>query len=99
MRKIRNLEVSSGGEPMPPFNDLARYICAGWLAYRMGIGVEYALRRYVPALPGAFWQDFAEKMARSVVATDQGESHDAFGAGQGTPEHITPPTVAGLRLQ
>lgn len=46
-------------------NELARRLCAAFLSYQMGIGIEYAYKNYVAKTPGEFWQ------ALSAVVLEQ----------------------------
>lgn len=47
---------------------LARYIAAAWIAYRFGIGLEYALKRYVIPNQRQLHPSFSE-LAKSMAET------------------------------
>jgi len=50
-----------------PYNQLARYLCASVTAYHLGIGLSYALKKYVPDEVGEFWHAAAEAMSRDAM--------------------------------
>lgn len=48
---------------------LAEYLCAAWLAAQMGVGLDYALKKYVsPAGEiGEYWKFKADQIRRELV--------------------------------
>jgi len=51
-------------ETTHPYNRLGRLIVAALIAYTGGIGVEYALKRYVPEEVDPYWSDLGEQLLR-----------------------------------
>jgi hypothetical protein len=48
-------------------SELGRRLCAAYISYRMGIGVEYALKKYVSDTPGQFWLSLAKDLNARLV--------------------------------
>lgn len=46
---------------------LARNLLAAFLAHRLGITIQYALKAHVPEEPGPYWFALAETVEREVL--------------------------------
>jgi hypothetical protein len=47
--------------------ELARRLCAAVVSVRLGVSVETALRRYVPAQPGHGWMQLAASLQQEYA--------------------------------
>lgn len=47
--------------------ELARRLCAAFISQQRGIGLEYALKRYVPDQIGPYWIGLASVVASSAT--------------------------------
>ena len=63
---MSQLQCASSYCASPPFNQLARYLCAAAIGFQVGIKPETALRHYVSEHPGQFWQLLAESVQRTL---------------------------------
>jgi hypothetical protein len=49
-------------------SELARRFCAALMSYRLGIGMDYALKNYVKnAGENEYWLELADRVEREVV--------------------------------
>ncbi len=49
-----------------PYDELGRRLEAAVISFRLNIGLEYALRRYVPEQAGPYWAALAEALMREL---------------------------------